>query len=273
MIAGLREQYQVSERLACRVLGLGRAVYRYQPHPSRDGEVIKLLLELAHGRPEQGFGKLFKRLRRLGYGWNHKRVYRVYCGLKLNKRRKGKRRLPTRCPSPLVVPEAMNECWSADFMSDTLWCGRRFRTFNVVDDFNREVLAIEVDFNLPAERVKRTLDRIAAERGYPRKLRLDNGPELISVMLADWAEEHGVTLEFIKPGKPMQNGFIERFNRSYREAVLDMYVFQSLHEVRELTEQWIKEYNEERPHESLGHRTPREYLLTQTPEISSYQWT
>ena len=167
----------------------------------------------------------------------------------------------------------MNECWSADFMSDALWCDRRFRTFNVVDDFNREVLAIEVDFNLPAERVKRTLDRIAAERGYPGKLRLDNGPELISVTLADWAEDHGVMLEFIKPGRPMQNGFIERFNRSYREAVLDMFVFQTLDEVREQTELWLKEYNEERPHESLGDMTPREYLLTQKPEISSYEWS
>jgi putative transposase len=135
-------------------------------------------------------------------------------------------------------------------MSDALWCGRRFRTFNVVDDFNRELLAVEVGFNLPAARVVRTLERIAASLGYPLKLRLDNGPELISVTLADWAGQHRVMLEFIKPGKPMQNGFIERFNRSYREAVLDMYVFQSLHEVRELTEKWIKEYNEERPHES-----------------------
>ncbi len=130
---------------------------------------------------------------RLGHRWNHKRVYRVYCSLKLNKRRKGKKRLPTRCPAPLVVSEVMNECWSADFMSDALWGDRRFRTFNVVDDFNREVLAIEVDFNLPAERVVRTLERIAATRGYPLKLRLDNGPELVSVTLADWAEQHGVT--------------------------------------------------------------------------------
>ena len=104
-----------------------------------------------------GFGKLFKRLRRLGHGWNHKRVYRIYCALKLNKRRKGKRRLPKRCPSPLVAPEAINECWSADFMSDALWADRRFRTFNVVDDFNCEVPTIEVDFNLPAPRVVRTL--------------------------------------------------------------------------------------------------------------------
>ena len=167
----------------------------------------------------------------------------------------------------------MNECWSADFMSDALWGERRFRTFNVVDDFNRELLAIEVDFNLPAQRVVRTLDRIAAQRGYPLKLRLDNGPEFISVALADWAEQHGVLLEFIKPGKPMQNGFIERFNRSYREAVLDMFVFQSLSEVREQTEKWLREYNEERPHESLSNMTPREYLLTQKPEVSTYDWS
>ncbi len=153
---------------------------------------MKLLLELAWQRPEQGFGKLFKRLRRLGHGWNHKRVYRIYCSLKLNKKRKGKRRLPTRCPAPLVVPEAMNECWSADFMSDALWGDRRFRTFNVVDDFNREGLAIEVDFNLPAPRVVRTLDRIAAERGYPRKLRLDNVlPARASQLFGDSFPERG----------------------------------------------------------------------------------
>jgi putative transposase len=168
---------------------------------------------------------VFKRLRRLGYGWNHKRVYRGYCERNLNKRRKGKRRLPNRTPAPLTLSEMMNECWSADFMSDALWGSPRFRTCNVVDDFNREALAVEVDFSLPAERAVRTLDRIAATRGYPLKLRLDNGPEFISLALADWAGQHGVTLEFIKPGKPMQNGFIERFNRSYREAVLDKFVF------------------------------------------------
>ena len=148
-----------------------------------------------------------------------------------------------------------------------------FALFNVVDDFNRELLAIEVDFNLPAQRVVRTLDRIAAQRGYPLKLRLDNGPEFVSITLADWAEQHGVLLKFINPGKPMQNGFIERFNRSYREAVLDMFVFQSLSEVREQTEKWLREYNEERPHESLGNMTPREYLLTQKPEVSTYEWS
>ena len=168
-----------------------------------DGPIVKLLLELAWQRPEQGFGKLFKRLRRLGHGWNHKRSIAFIAALKLNKRRKGKRRLPTRCPAPLVVPEAMNECWSADFMSDALWGDRRFRTFNVVDDFNREGLAIEVDFNLPAPCIVRTLDRIAAERGYPRKLRLDNGPEMISGRWLIGPNNTTLEAEFIKPGRPM----------------------------------------------------------------------
>lgn len=269
----MRQAHGLTERRACAVVSLRRSVYRYRQRPSGDGEIIAALLELAHRRPEEGFPKLFKRLRRQGRRWNHKRVHRVYCSLKLNKRRKGKRRLPTRNPAPLAVPQAINECWSADFMSDALWDGRRFRTFNVVDYCNREGLLIEIDFNLPAPRVVRELDRIAADRGYPLKLRLDNGPELISLALAEWAEEHGVKLEFIKPGKPMQNGFIERFNRTYRQAVLDMYVFQTLNEVREQTERWLKEYNEDRPHDALGDLSPREFLLTKIPEVSTFGWT
>jgi putative transposase len=130
----------------------------------------------------------------------------------------------------------------------------------MVDDYNREALAIEVDLSLPAERMIRVLDRVSEWRGYPEKLRMDNGPELTSVKLAEWSEKHGVQLEFIEPGKPTQNSYVERFNRTYREEVLSMYVFNSLDEVRELTETWLKEYNEERPHESLGNLTPAEYL-------------
>jgi putative transposase len=255
VVQALRQEHQLSERRACQAAGLSRSVYRYQPDTRRDQPIVEALLELAHKRPELGFAKLFQILRRQGQRWNHKRVHRLYCALKLNKRRKRKRRLPTRNPTPLQVSAIANECWSADFMSDSLWCGRRFRTFNVVDDFNREALAIEVDMNLPAQRIIRVLERVALWRGYPQKLRLDNGPEMISLALAEWAEAHGVSLEFIRPGKPMQNGFIERFNRSYREAVLDMYVFRTLEEVREQTERWIREYNEERPHESLGNMT------------------
>ncbi len=145
-------------------------------------------------------------------------------------------------------------------MCDSLFCGRRFRTFNVVDDFNREVLAIEVDLNLPAPRVIRVLERAIAWRGYPKKLRMDIGPEFISTVLAEWAEAHAIQLEFTKPGTPTQNAYIERFNRTYRDEILNMHVFKTLTEVRELTENWVREYNEERPHDSLNDLTPWEYL-------------
>lgn len=147
--------------------------------------------------------------------------------MKLNFRRKGKQRFPVRNPSPLATPEALNQSWSVDFMHDALACGRRFRTFNVVDDFNREALSIEIDLNLPALRVVRVLDRIAANRGYPVMIRMDNGPEFISLALAEWAGIHAVKLEFIQPGKPTQNAFIERFNRTYRTEILDFYLFMS----------------------------------------------
>ncbi|MFP3790490.1 IS3 family transposase, partial [Legionella pneumophila serogroup 9] len=221
---------------------------------------IVALQESSERYPAYGFSKLLKVLRRQGHRWNHKRVYRVYCELKLNMRRKGKKRLPNRSPAPLSVPASINQCWSMDFMCDALMCGRRFRTFNIVDDFNREVLAIEIDLSLPAQRVIRVLERVVAWRGFPAKLRMDNGPEFISSTLADWAEKHQVALEFIKPGKPTQNSFIERFNRTYRTEILDMYAFKNLQEVRELTENWIKEYNDERPHDSLNDLTPWEYL-------------
>ncbi|MFZ5614265.1 MAG: DDE-type integrase/transposase/recombinase [Pseudomonadota bacterium] len=172
--------------------------------------------------PDRGLGKDYKLIRRRRLGWNHKRVHRVYCALGLDRRRLGKKRLPPRDPKSLAVPAEANQSWSMDFMSDALWCGRRCRTFNVADDFNREVLAIEVDLYLPAVRVVRVLESIAAWRGYPARIRMDNGPAFIAGVLVDWAQQHGVALEFIQPGRPMQNGFIERLNRSYREAVLDM---------------------------------------------------
>ena len=153
-----------------------------------------------------------------------------------------------------------------DFTSDALWDGRRFRTFNVIDDFTRECLTIEIDLNLPATRVIRALDRVAAWRGYPGKLRMDNGPEFIATALADWAQGKRITLDFIQPGRPMQNGFIERFNGSYRRGVLDMYVFRNLTEVRERTERWMTDYNEQIPHDSLGDLTPVEYRLHHRPE-------
>jgi len=252
----------MSKRESCIMVNLSRTVYDYQPDTERDQPVIDALLALVDRYPRRGFDKLFPMLRRQGHKWNHKRVYRIYCDLKLNIRRKGKRRLPNRRPEPLSVPDEINQSWSADFMSDALWRGKRFRTFNLIDDFNREALVIEVDVSLGAQRIVRALDRVAAERGYHTKLRVDNGPEMISVHMAAWAENHSVELEFIQPGKPMQNGFVERFNRTYREDVLNMYVFNKLSEVRAITEDWLIDYNEVRPHESLGNIPPIEYAMS-----------
>ncbi|MCW1971505.1 UNVERIFIED_ORG: putative transposase [Pantoea agglomerans] len=144
----------------------------------------------------------------------------------------------------------------------------------MVDDFNREALANKIDLNIPALRVVRVLDRIVANRGYPLKMRMDNGPELVSLTLAQWAEEHGVMLEFIRPGKPTQNAFIERFNRTYRTEIPDFYLFRTLNEAREITVRWLAEYNSERPHESLNNLTPEEYrLMAETREISKVRGT
>lgn len=273
LVSYLTAQFAMSLRQASRTMSLSRTVFRYQPDTRRDEPVIMALTVAAERYPRYGFNKLFQILRRQGHVWNHKRVHRIYYLLKLNFRRKGKQRLPVRNPSPLVRPEALNQSWSTDFMHDDLVCGRRFWTFNVVDDFNRESLAIEIDLNIPAQRVVRVLDRIVANPGYPLKLRMDNGPELISLTLAQWAEEHGVALEFIKPGKPTQNAFIERFNRTWRTEILDFYLFRTLNEAREITERWLVEYNSERPHESLNNLTSEEYrLMAEKLEISKSTW-
>lgn len=258
----------MSERRACRSVEVSRTVYRYSGKDRGDRPLIDALAALARDHSDLGFGKFYAMLRADGHGWNHKRVHRVYCAMKLNKRRKHKRRLPSRNPEPLSVPEDVNQSWSADFMGDALMDGRRFRTSNVIDDCRREALAIEIDLNLPSQRVVRVLDRIAEARGYPAKIRFDNGPELTSIAVAEWAETNSVELEFIEPGRPMQNGFIERFNRTYREAVLDMYMFESLDQVRELTAKWMGFYNDRRPHDSLGGMPPRSSRghLTVDPE-------
>lgn len=228
MVDYLVLEHELSYRRSCHVLRLSRSVYRYQPADKKDEDVMDTLLELTERYPRYG---IYKGSANMGHGWNHKKVYRVYCMLDLNIQRKGKRRIPLRERRPLTVSFSPNQTWSADFMSDALGCGRRFRTFNVIDDFNREALGIEIDLSLPSKRVIQVLDNIGMTRGYPSRLRLDNGPELVSLALADWAESHGVTLEFIQPGKPTQNSYIERFNRTYREEVLDFYIFKNLNEV------------------------------------------
>lgn len=253
-------EHDFGERKACRLLSISRIAYRYQAKKTDDHELRQQLQILAERKSCWGYGKMRDYLKNKGHGWNHKRIHRVYCEMGLNLRVKPKKRLPSRDPAPLVQPEHANESWSLDFMSDSLSNGRAFRTLNILDDFNREALWIEVDASLPALRVIRVLDMLVSWRGFPDQIRMDNGPELISKALQKWAKDHRVQLAYIQPGKPAQNAYIERFNRTYREGVLDANLFSSLQEVRDITEEWIEEYNAIRPHEALEGLPPYQYL-------------
>lgn len=185
--------------------------------------------------------------------------------MKLNIRRRAKKRLPERVKQPLTVPTAPNQVWSIDFMSDSLTDGRRFRVLNITNDYNRQSLAMEVDTSLPSLRVIRVLDNLIAERGCPANIRCDNGPEFISHKLEEWCshENRRISLQFIQPGRPMQNAYIERKNGSIRRELLNAYLFSSLLEVRTLSEEWRMDYNKERPHKSLGYLSPLNYAEMQ----------
>jgi putative transposase len=241
-------------------VGLSRSSWYRVPDDwtVRDAEIIAALAALVEGRPSRGFWKCRKLLRRQGQPWNHKRIYRVYCRMKLNLRRRAKRRLPKRLRVPLYVPRLPDTVWSADFMSDALLSGRRFRSFNVVDDFNRQALHIEIDTSITSTRLVRIFERLRSNHGLPKVLRTDNGPEFLGETFTHWAKNAGMAIQYIQPGRPNQNAYIERFNRTYREELLDQHLFTSLDDVREATYWWMIEYNEERPHDGLADLTPIE---------------
>lgn len=240
-------------------MGISRTTYQYQAKSKDDTELQTALTALSTRHAAIGFWQCFYRLWNRGHWWNHKRIYRVYTDMKLNIRRRTKKRLPERVKQPLSVPTAPNQVWSIDFMSDSLVDGRKFRLFNVIDDFNRESLVIEIDTSLPARRIIRVLERLIAERGRPANIRCDNGPEFISHLLEQWCKERDIHLQFIQPGRPRQNAFIERKNGSLRRELLDPYLFKSLSEVRVMSEEWRIDYNTERPHKSLGYLSPIRY--------------
>lgn len=258
--------HQLSIVHACQWVRLSRTAYYRSPAntPDRDAPIIDALLALVATKTRWGFWPCFKRLRALGHAWNHKRVYRVYCALRLNQARRIKKRVLTRVRVPLDAAAVLNDTWAMDFMRDTLYDGRTYRVFNVLDEGNRECLAIEVDTSLPSIRVTCVLNQLMTMHGILRRLRCYNGPEFIANTLRDWCDAHGILLQFIQPGKPNQNAYIERFNRSYREEILNAWIFTSLAEVRALSEDWRVMYNTERPHQSLGDAPPSLFLPTIT---------
>lgn len=206
-----------------------------------------------------GFWKIYHRLRRTGYSWNHKKVYRVYKLMHYNKRVRLRKRLPARVKQPLAMAKSPNQTWSMDFVSDSLNSGRRFRVLNILDDYDRTVIAQEVSMSMPAERVIRSLEKAIWINGKPESIRCDNGPEFISGQFQEWCKLNDIALNYIQPGCPTQNSYIERFNGSYRRGVLDAYIFRTLNDVRHKTELWSQDYNESRPHDSLANMTPKEY--------------
>jgi len=233
----------------------------YKPKPKDDTPVIDKLTSLADRHPTYGFWKMYGIIRMDDLIWNHKMVHRVYVEMGLNIRRKMKRRLPVPVKEPLTWPIDANIVWSMDFMHDTLTNGMKFRTFNVIDDFNREALNIVIDTSISAKRVIRELEKLIEWRGKPERIRVDNGPEFTSYIFVEWAKKHGIEIVYIQPGKPVQNSFIERFNRTYRQEILGAFLFDELNQVRILTEEWLNLYNRQRPHDSLNGLTPERFLL------------
>jgi putative transposase len=260
MVVYIYEHHRYSLIRACKLVNLSRSMYYYE-HRKDDSEVIEKLASLASAKPMEGQDKLYARIRNEGICWNRKRVARVYKLMNLHKRKRTRKRVPARIKMPLLIPNFPNQTWSMDFMHDSLINGRRFRVVNIIDDYNRELMKTEPYFSISADRLVQIVDRTILERGKPKTIRVDNGPEFISMRLHEWSVEKGIQLQFIQPGRPMQNGLIERFNKSFRQDVLDANLFENIMQVRVLSDEFAHDYNYHRPHESLGNMSPVNYKL------------
>lgn len=239
---------------------VARNSYSYQSKLKNDDYFIALLDTLTQKHTSIGFWQSYYRIRKTGVIVNHKKLYRIYTAMKLNIRRRTKKRLPARVKQQLFQPDSMNQVWSIDFMSDALWNGRKLRFLNVIDDFNRQVLLIEPDISIPSIKVIKCLEQLINSKGTPKMIRVDNGPEFISSKLDMWCKEHKIQLVFIHPGEPTQNAYIERFNGTFRRDVLNAYIFKSINEVKEIVNDWVYDYNYNRPHQALNNKSPMEYL-------------
>lgn len=250
--------HNISIRMACRLFAVSETCYRYQPKLSDENtEIAERLVELTEAESDWGFGLCFDYLRNVeDKPWNHKRVYRIYCEQALNLRIRPRRRLKRNAPEPLKEPTRPNQVWSMDFMHDQLADGRNYRLLNVIDDYRREALGIEADLSLPALRVIRALNQLLEWRPKPIAIRCDNGPEFISSEFVQWARKHEIRIEYIQPGKPQQNAYIERHNRTMRYSWVSKHLFESIEEVQDYATNWLWFYNHKRPHKANGGRPP-----------------
>jgi putative transposase len=262
-VVWIRDGLGASERRACSLASCARSVARYRCRRDDEEPLRARLRELAAKKPRYGYRRLTVLLRREGVLVNPKRVHRLYRLEGLSVRRKKRKRLARQAKPILAPTTAPNERWNMDFMEDSLASGRKFRTLNVLEEHCRECLAIEVDTGLSALRVTRVLDRLVAERGAPREMTIDNGPEYTSKALEQWAHEHGVALHFNRPGKPTDNPHIESFNGKFRDECLNEHWFWHVPDARRIIEAYRREHNEERPHSALGYLTPVEFAAQQ----------
>lgn len=263
IVRHMQTAFGLSERSACRAAGVPRATQRYTSRKEPQASLLGRMRELATLRPRAGYRTLYRLLRREGSKANHKRVYRLYRadGLSLRiKRRKRRAAAKREQPPPVLKP---NDCWAMDFVSDCTSDGKRFRILTLIDVCTRRAPGVVVERSIGGPRVVRFLDEVAAKLGYPTTITVDNGPEFISNALDQWAHAHGVTLHFSRPGKPVDNAFIESFNGRLREECLNTNWFYGLEDARDIIGTWLTDYNEHRPHSSLAGLTPAEYERTQ----------
>ena len=254
----LKDNYQVGIKRITRIVGWSRSTWYYQSKID-DTEIIEKFNEMVKLKPNRGFENYYHRIRREGFKWAWSRMLRVYREMGLVRRPKRRRRLPEELRKPLHQPKKLNEVWSMDFMSDSLSDSRSFRVLNVIDDHNRECLNSKGSISFPSRRVIRELEQMIEYFGKPKSIRTDNGPEFRSIEYKEWFEKHDIERVYSEPGKPMQNGYVERFNRTFREDVLDAYLFSSISQFQIISDKWSEDYNDNHPHGSLGNMSPREY--------------
>ncbi|WP_394075217.1 IS3 family transposase [Xanthobacter autotrophicus] len=259
----------VSQRRACQALGVDRTSVRYRSVRPDDAPLREAMRAVAGERRRFGYRRIHIMLRRQGIVMNQKKLRRLYREEKLQVRRRGGRKRALGTRRPILVPDRVNVRWSLDFVSDAFTDGRRFRVLAVVDDFSRECLALVADTSLSGLRVTRELDALLAIRGRPATIVSDNGTELTSMAILKWCQQTGVEWHYIAPGKPMQNGFVESFNGRFRDECLNETLFSSLAQARAAIAAWKENYNMNRPHSALGHRSPAEFAATIALEIQA----